>query len=1284
MKKHIFKKSIAFLLALVMMVGMLPATVFADGTDTITVYVTASYEDEPLTATASGSAIGAAGKKMIYMPVEISASGTTVKDALQELSKQYYDSAHCSIASSQYLVDTDNYWGLRDQHKLVANQASFIRVNGVVASSNPLAVGLSKGDHIAVDIGKWDHEGDNWFQTMTPTFIASSTGNYLGYKQLISGSALSFKVGYYDMVSFPVSPGGTTSSGISVYVTKDLSNLGTPLDAVDATYSPIFTELGDHYIVAVDSDLTTLPHYCASAAKIVVKETVSTSPPALKGASSAALSTYVEKPYNLDLSTIFKDDNGNPLAYSVDVNSFGFAAFAGSNYNYTPTPAGIYILKFKANNGIADSDEYSVTLTAETVPAYTVALNNLSTYYATLNDYSETNAQWGIADLMACSPSALSITQQRIVLESLIAAVDTAYKAANASNLARCIIVLKSMGYDSRYIKPSVGEEFDAVAKMNKLINGTDELYILPYMLIALQQFDMTYSEQIQTLKTKLMAKALLSGGWGYDGLDADTFAPIILALSPYYLEELTYNKGKTIKQEIDFCVDSINGMLGESGSFPGGWWAPETDNICATGLVIASLVSVGKDPVGYKKSGKSLMDGLMWNYNDTGYFDDNPSPSSFNNEQAFRGLVAYNKYLSGGAFALYDFSDRTFLPADSTLTFENCPVYFKLNPSDAIVEVKNAGSTIVKCVSISGIEFPGVYDLGDENYSYNVSAPGHKDKNGNVSVTASDAAIQARKTVAVSLTSIAPETAKDITVTVSVKIPPEDTNILYTYKSNSSVYKDVFNSPKVQNVTLKAGNTVFDALAAACDAASVSYIERGKGYISEIGEWSEFDRGPLSGWQYKVGTTVAKVGSREYILNSDSTVTWYYTDDYTKESGSEIWSPSPTVPSATTLIPTVTAKNGVASASVSAADVTKAITDSKGKDTIVIAPEIKGKANKVSVDIPKGSLSDIASKTTSDLTVKTPVGNVTLPNAALDSIAAQAKGSNVTISLSTVDKTGLTADQQKAVGTDTVYDISVMSGTTAISSFGGSSLSISLPYTLKAGEDKSNVAVWYLNDAGKLEQMACTYDKTTGLATFTTTHLSKYIVGYEEWKNVFADLKTTDWFFDAVKYASKNELMTGTNATLFAPNSNMTRSMLVTVLYRLDGKPVVTGENTFTDVKAGEWYTDAVKWAKANAIVGGYNDKIFGSNDNVTREQLASILYRYASFKKYDVSKTKELTGFTDANAIQNWALASMKWANAEGIVTGTTTTTFSPAGNASRAQVATMLMRFVENIVK
>ena len=178
-----------------------------------------------------------------------------------------------------------------------------------------------------------------------------------------------------------------------------------------------------------------------------------------------------------------------------------------------------------------------------------------------------------------------------------------------------------------------------------------------------------------------------------------------------------------------------------------------------------------------------------------------------------------------------------------------------------------------------------------------------------------------------------------------------------------------------------------------------------------------------------------------------------------------------------------------------------------------------------------------------------------------------------------------------------------------------------------------------------------------------------------------FTDVNTDDWFAEAVQYMLDNEMMNGTSATTFSPSTTTTRGMIVTILYRLEGEPDAAASN-FTDVASNMYYADAINWAAANGIVNGITTTTFGPDNAITREQMAAILYRYAQYKGYDVTASNDLGSYTDASQISAYATTAMQWANAEGLITGNTTTTINPIGNATRAEVATILMRFCENI--
>ncbi|MGI6752241.1 MAG: S-layer homology domain-containing protein [Anaerovoracaceae bacterium] len=166
-------------------------------------------------------------------------------------------------------------------------------------------------------------------------------------------------------------------------------------------------------------------------------------------------------------------------------------------------------------------------------------------------------------------------------------------------------------------------------------------------------------------------------------------------------------------------------------------------------------------------------------------------------------------------------------------------------------------------------------------------------------------------------------------------------------------------------------------------------------------------------------------------------------------------------------------------------------------------------------------------------------------------------------------------------------------------------------------------------------------------------------------------------WYYDSVGYVYEKGIMSGVSDKLFSPNSNLTRGQLCQILYNMEGAPSVKG-NRFTDVDDSAWYFKAVNWAATNDIVGGVGDGLFSPEKSITREQMVTILYRYADFKGYDVSDTVSLSDYSDADRISPWAQTGMQWAIGRTIVTGTTDTKITPAGTATRAQVATILMRF------
>ena len=175
-----------------------------------------------------------------------------------------------------------------------------------------------------------------------------------------------------------------------------------------------------------------------------------------------------------------------------------------------------------------------------------------------------------------------------------------------------------------------------------------------------------------------------------------------------------------------------------------------------------------------------------------------------------------------------------------------------------------------------------------------------------------------------------------------------------------------------------------------------------------------------------------------------------------------------------------------------------------------------------------------------------------------------------------------------------------------------------------------------------------------------------------------FVDVNSGAWYYDAVSFVYNKGIMNGVTSTTFEPNSTITRGMVVTMLWRMAGEPYVSG-GSFSDVASGRYYSTAVAWAAKNGIVDGYSSTVFGVNDPVTREQFATILYRYAKYMGYSTTGSS-LTGYYDANSVSSWARDAMGWAAKNGIITGSGNSRLNPTGTASRAEVAQMFMSFYE----
>ena len=320
--------------------------------------------------------------------------------------------------------------------------------------------------------------------------------------------------------------------------------------------------------------------------------------------------------------------------------------------------------------------------------------------------------------------------------------------------------------------------------------------------------------------------------------------------------------------------------------------------------------------------------------------------------------------------------------------------------------------------------------------------------------------------------------------------------------------------------------------------------------------------------------------------------------------------------------------------------------------ENVIIAPKITGSVSKTEVTVPAATLEQIGSKTNANLTVSTPVADVTIPNGGLGSLSSG--GGTVTV----------TAEQ---IGNS--VELAIMAGGKAVQSIPGG-ITLTVP---TSNISPGTVAVLVNTDGSR---------KIVRKSVATDGNIIIPLEGSAKLEIVdnsksFADVPSTSWAADAVAFASAHELFNGTAHDQFSPNTPMSRGMLAVVLHNLENNPAQTLTNAFADVNNSAWYAEGVAWAADQGIVGGYGNGRFGPNDNITREQLAVMLWRYAG----EPTPPNLRLNFADADNVSNWAETAMRWAVDKGIINGKGNGILDPGGWATRAEVAQVLKNYLEN---
>ncbi|OZV11646.1 hypothetical protein CIW83_13400 [Tissierella sp. P1] len=295
--------------------------------------------------------------------------------------------------------------------------------------------------------------------------------------------------------------------------------------------------------------------------------------------------------------------------------------------------------------------------------------------------------------------------------------------------------------------------------------------------------------------------------------------------------------------------------------------------------------------------------------------------------------------------------------------------------------------------------------------------------------------------------------------------------------------------------------------------------------------------------------------------------------------------------------------------------------------------------------------------------------------------INKQAK-SDVNITATRKDRDKLTGDGKKAIGSRPVFDLKVNYGNgKEVSSFRAGSVSVTIPYTLRANEKAGNVQAVYVDGNGKVHWLVnSVYDSMEKVLRFSTNHFSIYGVGYKEDAPAFTDI-ASHWAKEDIEFVISNGLFSGTSATTFSPNTAMTRGMFVTVLGRLADADVSNyNKSSFSDVNTDAYYMGYIEWASKNSIVKGTGNGKFAPDQSITREQMVVIMQNYAKVDGFTMPKVHGENTFADSSRISVYAKDAVKQMQMAGVISGKSCNLFDPQGTATRAEVAAVLRRFTE----
>lgn len=873
------------------------------------------------------------------------------------------------------------------------------------------------------------------------------------------------------------------------------------------------------------------------------------------------------------------------------------------------------------------------------------------------------DSDWIIAMYAAGKSSLISEAQKSNYLSTVLQQARQDASKTDTGKLSKMIIALTAMGIDPRQVPDANGVPIDLVSKLSNSKSISDlglfGIYTAPYILLAYDSGNYEVSSSASLSRSNVISYILSEQSASAWGGDVDATGMVLPSLAPYQTTSGALTNEaivNSVRSAVQSALTWLSTQQASDGSFSS--WGSRNSNSTSTVITALSALGVNADTdTRFIKGNISALDDLL-SYRTTdnrfGYLDSNYN--AFSTMQGYIALISHHSLQSmnenGGNIykfkplvSLYDKWPNSRILTDIIVT--SSPATHtkgtKLTASALVVKAKYKSEITQELVPLTGSD----YTISD--YNYNETGA---------------------KTVLVSYQG---KTASFVVTVVDSQSNVNETkSISLTVKGAKG--KEILRVPNF--VIVEKKTTVMDALKSALGQSGYTVeINAAGNYVERIDGLGEFDLGKNSGWMYSVnGTTPPTTAASDYKLSNGDIVLWYFTEDYTKNSGSSML-PSTEKQAETTVEAKVDSK-GVATATVVKADLENAV------------------------------------KKNSSLTLQSKVATITLDPSTVSQFVKNNTG-DLKVTATPVDPTKQSDALKSLLGARPILDFSVTIGSKEVTTFAGK-VTISIPYTPAASEDVNGLLVYYINKDGQPEPLKNSrYSATNKAITFSTNHFSQYAVGYH--KIAFEDI-TTHWANASINYLASRDVIKGKSEGQFKPNDNITRAEFVTILANKAGVDLSKyNTNTFVDViggasipsnsadnkdnkndssavKSASWYANAVSWASTDDIVTGIknSDGTFSFNPNapISRQDMAVMLDRFEQkVEKTTLPSINKGLAFADDAQASDYAKASISTMQKAGIINGVTNAdnsiSFEPKKNATRAETAKMIATLMQGTI-